>query len=70
MAVQEILIYLLAAILYFVPYYIARYRGVNGQKLVFWLNLLLSWTLFAWIILIIVALSLNANHNKKHSLSI
>lgn len=70
MAVQEILLYILAAVLYFVPFYIARYRGVNGQKLVFWFNLLFGWTLFAWIILIVVALSLNTDHNKKHSLTI
>lgn len=70
MTVQEIIIYLLAAIAYFVPFYIVRYRRVNGQKIVFWFNLLFGWTLFAWIILIVVALSLKANHNEKHSLSI
>ncbi|MCK5706002.1 MAG: superinfection immunity protein [Cyclobacteriaceae bacterium] len=70
MAVQEILLYLLAAIAYFVPFYIARYRRVNGQQLIFWFNLLFGWTLIAWVILIIVALSLNANHTRRHSVSI
>ncbi len=70
MAMQEIIIYILAAIAYFVPYYIARYREVNGQNLVFWFNLLFGWTFIAWVILLIVALSLKANHNKKHSYSL
>jgi hypothetical protein len=55
-----IIIYLLAAILYFIPSYIAWFRKANGQQMVFWLNLLFGWTFFAWIILIIVALSLNS----------
>lgn len=70
MATQEIILYILAAIAYFVPFYIARYRRVNGQQIIFWFNLLFGWTLVAWIILIIAALSLNANHTKRHSLSI
>ena len=69
MSALEILIYLLAAIAYFVPFYIARYRQVNGQQLVFWFNLLFGWTLIAWAILIVVALSLKANRHNTHSLS-
>lgn len=67
MSSQEILIYLIAAIAYFLPFYIAAYRHVNGLKLVFWFNLLFGWTFIAWILLIIVALSLRVN---KHSLLI
>lgn len=62
----EIILYLLAAIVYFVPFYIARYRHVNGQQIVFWFNLLFGWTLVAWFILILVALSLKTN---KHVIS-
>jgi uncharacterized membrane protein len=67
MDVIEIFLYILAAVAYFVPFYIARYRQVNGQKIVFWFNLLFGWTLIAWFILILVALSLRTN---KHTLSI
>ncbi|MCK5103182.1 MAG: superinfection immunity protein [Cyclobacteriaceae bacterium] len=69
MSTIEILIYLLAAIAYFVPFYIARYRRVDGQQLVFWFNLIFGWTLVAWFILLIVSLSLKANGQNTHSLS-
>jgi hypothetical protein len=68
MATQEILIYIFAAIAYFVPFYIAWYRKVNGLQLVFWFNLLFGWTLFGWFLLIIVSLSLRSNHQNDHSL--
>jgi hypothetical protein len=60
----EIFIYILAALLYFIPSYIVWFRKVNGQQIVFWLNLLLGWTFFAWVLLIVVAMSLNPNHEK------
>jgi hypothetical protein len=69
MSAVELSIYLIAIIAYFVPFYIARYRHVNGQQLVFWLNLLLGWTLFAWIILIVVSLSLQGNREGTHQFS-
>jgi len=69
MSALELFIYLLAAVAYFVPFYIARYRHVKGQKLVFWFNLLFGWTLIAWLILIVVAVSLKANEHNTHSLS-
>ncbi|MCK5370373.1 MAG: superinfection immunity protein [Cyclobacteriaceae bacterium] len=69
MSTIEILIYVLAAIAYFVPFYIARYRRVDGQQLVFWFNLIFGWTLVAWFILLIVSLSLKANGQNTHSLS-
>ncbi|MCG8306873.1 MAG: superinfection immunity protein [Cytophagales bacterium] len=70
MAIQEILIYVLAAIAYFVPFYIARYRRVNGQQIVFWFNLIFGWTLIAWCILIVVSLSLRTNRRNTHALSV
>lgn len=60
MDVLNTFIYILAGILYFVPTYIVWLRKVNGQQIVFWLNLLFGWTFFAWLLLIIVALSLNS----------
>jgi hypothetical protein len=54
------IIYILAAILYFVPSYIVWFRKANGQQIVFWLNLLFGWTFIAWVLLIIVATSLKS----------
>jgi hypothetical protein len=68
MSALELLIYLLAAVAYFVPYYIAWYRNVNGKQLVFWLNLLFGWTLVAWVLLIVVSLSLKTDHHNQHTL--
>ena len=69
MSSLELTIYLLAAIAYFIPFYIARYRRINGQHLIFWFNLLFAWTFVAWVVLIVVAFSLKAEDNNSHSLS-
>ena len=61
MGILELFIYLLAAILYFVPSYIVWFRKVNGQQIIFWLNLFFGWTFFAWVLLIIAASSLKIN---------
>ncbi len=66
MASQELLVYVIAVLAYFVPYYIAVYRKAEGQHLVFWFNLLFGWTFFAWILLIIVALSLKGERHHHH----
>ncbi len=68
MDAHEVILYLLAAVAYFVPFYIALYRKVNGRHLVFWFNLFFAWTLIAWVLLIIVSLSLRTEHHNKHSL--
>ena len=65
MSIIELSIYLVAILAYFVPFYIAKYRQVNGIFIVFWFNLLFGWTLTAWFILIIVALSLKSNKCDK-----
>ena len=67
MAIQEILLYILAALAYFVPFYIGWFRKVNGLQLLFWFNLLFAWTLFAWFLMIIVALSLRTHRHHDHS---
>lgn len=69
MSALEIMLYVLAAIAYFVPFYIARYRHTNGQQLVFWFNLLFAWTLIAWVLLIVVALSLRTDRHNTQSLT-
>jgi len=60
----EIFIYILAAIAYFVPTYIAAYRKINGVKVIFFFNLFFAWTLVAWILLIIGALSVDTCNPK------
>lgn len=62
MSFFELLLYVLLGIAYFIPYYIARYRKVNGLQIVFWLNLLLAWTFVAWLLLIVVSFSLRTDH--------
>jgi hypothetical protein len=62
MSIIEASIYFFAGMAYFVPFYIAYYRKINGQKLIFWFNLIFAWTLVAWFLLIIAALSIS---NKK-----
>ncbi|NJN25941.1 MAG: superinfection immunity protein [Cyclobacteriaceae bacterium] len=69
MSTMELTLYLLAFIAYFVPFYIARYRRISGQHLVFWFNLLFGWTLIAWAILIVVALSVHSDNSSRHSYS-
>jgi len=71
MGAQEILIYIVAAIAYFVPTYIGWYRKVDGIKVLFWFNLIFAWTFFAWILMIIVAVSLKTHRHQtgNHSLS-
>jgi len=72
MGIQEILIYAVAAIAYFVPTYIGWYRKVNGLKVLFWFNLIFAWTFFAWLLMIIVSFSLKTHRHEvgNHSITI
>jgi hypothetical protein len=69
MTPQEMIVYVFAAIAYFIPFYIAWYRKANGLQLVFWFNLLFAWTFVAWVLMIIVALSLRTSGHSNHSLT-
>ena len=44
----------------FLPFWIAHSRDHKYQKRIFWVNLLLGWTLIVWIPLIIYSLISNA----------
>ena len=59
MSELELFIYFLAGIAYFIPFYVASYRNVNGKNVIFWMNLLFGWTLIAWVLLIIAAFSVD-----------
>ncbi len=56
---MEIFLYLLAIVAYFVPFYIALNRNIEGKGLILGLNIILGWTFVAWVLLIIAALSMN-----------
>ncbi len=71
MTSQEMLVYVIAALAYFVPYYIAVYRKAEGKEILFWFNLFFAWTFFAWILMIIVALSLKGErHHQRPTVSV
>lgn len=44
-------------IVYFLPYIVARNRRHRNAQVIFVLNLLLGWTFFGWVILLIWALT-------------
>ena len=69
MSTGEVMIYLTLLVAYFVPFYIAMYRRVNGIQLVFWFNVLVGWTVVAWVLLVIVSLSLRSNKHSNPSFS-
>lgn len=39
----------LLVILYFVPTFVAKCRRHNDGRAIFWLNILLGWTILGWI---------------------
>src|SRR5688572_15056050 len=43
------------AIAYFFPVLVAQHRGRDGLGLIFFLNLILGWTVIGWIVLLVVA---------------
>ncbi len=63
MSALELFLYLMAAIAYFVPTYIALYRKINGISVIFAMNILVGWTFVAWVLLIIAAISVDNKRN-------
>ena len=59
----ELFIYALAAILYFVPTYIALGKKMQGWWIIFGMNFLFAWTFIAWVLLIIAAISVDDGRN-------
>lgn len=49
------LLLIIAAILYFAPWMLAKLRGVTASGGIFVLNLTLGWTLLGWLIALIWA---------------
>ncbi len=48
---------ILIAVLYFLPFVIARLRGVIGCTHVFFVNLLFGWTVLGWVLALHKALT-------------
>jgi uncharacterized membrane protein len=48
-------------IVYFIPYLIANHKRHPAERNIFWVDLLLSWTVIAWIILFVICV----NYSKK-----
>ena len=59
----ELFLYLLAGMAYFVPTYIAAWRKANGVKIIFIMNILVGWTLIAWVLLIVASFSVDNKRN-------
>lgn len=51
--------------LYFLPYLISNNKKCQSEKRMFLLNLFLGWTVIAWIILLIVALTCKEKNKTK-----
>ena len=51
--------------LYFLPYLISNNKKYQSEKSMFLLNLFLGWTIIAWIILLIIALTYSEKKKVK-----
>ena len=60
---MEIIVLLIAIIIYFIPFIIALVRKVRNQISVFFLNLFLGWTVTGFFVLIFYASLTNATSN-------
>ena len=50
---------------YFLPYLISNNKKYQSEKSMFLLNLFLGWTIIAWIILLIIALTYSEKNKVK-----
>ena len=60
---MDIIVLLIAIIIYFIPFIIAVVRKVRNQISVFFLNLFLGWTVIGFFVLIFYASLTNATSN-------
>ena len=59
---------ILILLVYFVPFLIANHRGHRNQVPIFFLNLLLGWTIVGWVGALIWASIANKDKTKKEGL--
>ena len=53
---NQFAVLLLGLFFYFIPSFVARFRGVRNFTQVFFLNLLLGWSVIGWIFSLVWAL--------------
>jgi hypothetical protein len=63
--VLVIVLWIIGAILYFVPWFVASRRRVNAQGGIIALNVLLGWTLLGWVGALIWAISAETEEQAK-----
>ncbi|HEY3927213.1 MAG TPA: superinfection immunity protein [Candidatus Koribacter sp.] len=56
---------LCSGFVYFLPTVCAFYRKHNARAAIFVLNLLLGWTLIAWVIALVWSLNANVEHAQQ-----
>jgi cytoskeletal protein RodZ len=71
MAIWGVIVGVICCYLYFLPGVIAGYRKHKHRTLITWLNLILGWTVLAWIGLLVWALmSENTNDYTKQLINL
>lgn len=68
-ALLNSLIYFSVFIIYFLPYLILNIKKHETESKIFWINLLLGWTIIIWIILIVKAIEFQKKKNKSKKTS-
>jgi len=68
-ALLNSLIYFSVFIIYFLPYLILNIKKHETESKIFWINLLLGWTIIVWIILIVKAIEFQKKKNKSKKTS-
>ena len=61
---MEVIILIISAALYFIPFIIAILRGIKNSMSVFFLNLFLGWTVIGFFVLIFYASLTNVKSNE------
>lgn len=60
--VEELIIAIVAFLIYFIPTYIAFKREHNKKWFIFWLNLLLGGTVIIWLLVFVWSIIGEKNH--------
>jgi hypothetical protein len=55
--IGQLLAFVLQALFYFIPAMLAHKRSNKNRNKVFWINLLLGWTIVGWFVALIMALN-------------
>jgi len=64
-AVFKFILEVVLFLIYFLPFFIANIKKYPSEKKIFWLNLLLGWTIVIWLILIAILIDYKEKPKKK-----